>query len=398
MKWRSRIGIGVTIAAVIVAVALGFRPAPVYVDVAAASRGPLQVTVEEEGKTRVIDHYVISAPVAAYARRIELDVGSAVRKGQPLVQLDPTPSAVLDPRSRAEAQARFEAAGDALSAAQQNARAAQATAELANTDLQRITRLRKDNLASADQEDRARASARSADAALRSAKFAVEVARHEQEAARTALQYSGVKETDNASAPLLITSPVDGNVLKRERQSEGVVSAGQALIEVGDPRSLEVEVEVLSADAVRIMPGMRVMFERWGGERPLQGVVRTVEPIGFTKISALGVEEQRVLVICDITSPNEQWQQLGDGYRVEASFILWREEDVLQIPASALFRHDDGWALFVMKNGRAYRREVKIGRRNGLIAQVVAGIAAGEEVITHPDDSIEDGVRVAMRR
>jgi len=395
MKWRSRIGIGVLIAAVVIAVMLGFRPAPVSVDVVPVSRGPMQVSIEEEGKTRVIDRYLVSAPVAAYARRIELKVGGAVHKGQTLVQLEPLPSAVLDPRSQAEAQARVEAGEDALKAAQENARAAEASAELANAELQRIKHLRKENLASVDQEDRTQAAASSAKATLRSARFAVEVARHDLEAAKTALKYSGTKAS--SVEPLLITSPVEGNVLKIPRESEGVVAAGQALIEVGDPRSLEIEVEVLSADAVRIKPGMHVLFERWGGDEPLHGVVRTVEPVGFTKVSALGVEEQRVLVISDITSPQDEWRQLGDAYRVEASFILWNEENVLQIPASALFRYNNGWAVFVMQNDRAQRRVVRIGQRNGLIAQVLDGIAEGEQVIAHPDDSIDDGVRVKLR-
>lgn len=396
MKWRSRIGIGGLVAAIIVAVGLGFRTPREYVDVAGVVRAPMRVSVEEEGKTRVIDRYVISAPVAAYARRVELDVGDPVARGQTLVQLEPLPSAVLDPRSQAEAQARVDAAEDAFSAAQENSRAAAAAAELATAELQRIRRLRQNNLASEDEEDRTRAASRSADATLRSAKFAVEVARHDLEAARTALQFSGSKAS-NSTEPLLISSPIEGKVLKIERESEGVVAAGQALIEVGDSRSLEVEVDVLSPDAVRIKPGMQVLFERWGGDEPLQGVVRQVEPVGFTKISALGVEEQRVLVISDITSPPQEWQQLGDGYRVEARFILWRADDVLQIPASALFHYDGGWAVFVMLDGRAVRRVVKIGQRNGLFAQLEGGLLEGEQVITHPNDNIDDGVRVKLR-
>ena len=397
MQWRSRIGIGVLIVIIVIALGFGFRPPPVYVDVAHVSRGPLQVTVEEEGKTRVIDRYVIFAPVAAYARRVELDVGDTVSKEQSLVQLEPLPSAVLDPRSRAEAQARVEAAEDALSAARENVRAAAATAELAETELRRVKRLRDNNIASQDEEDRAQAETQNTQAVLRSARFAVEVARHELEAAKTALQYSGAKAVDNAMAPLLITSPIDGGVLKIHHESEGVVALGQALIEVGDPRSLEIEVDVLSADAVRIQPGMAVMFERWGGDEPLYGVVRRVEPVGFTKISALGVEEQRVWVISDITSPAQQWQPLGDGYRVEAAFVLWREEDVLQIPSSALFRDGEGWAVFVMESGRARHRAVRIGQRNGLIAQVLDGVVEGERVITHPDENVDDGVRVRLR-
>jgi HlyD family secretion protein len=176
-----------------------------------------------------------------------------------------------------------------------------------------------------------------------------------------------------------------------------VVVTGEALLEIGDPAALEVAVDVLSADAVRIRPGGAVQLQRWGGEQPLDAVVRIVEPSGFTKISALGVEEQRVWVIADITTPREQWQQLGDGYRVEAHFILWEDQDVLQLPASALFRHADGWAVFVVRGGKARRMAVQIGHSNGLVTQVLSGIEAGEIVIVHPDDRIEDGVRVDLQ-
>jgi len=193
---------------------------------------------------------------------------------------------------------------------------------------------------------------------------------------------------------VLIKSPVNGHVLKINHESEGVVQAGETLVEIGDPKMLEVEVDVLSADAVRISPGTPVLFERWGGKEPLKGKVRVVEPTGFTKISALGVEEQRVLVISDIISPMEKWTQLGDGYRVEAGFILWEAEGVLQVPSSALFRYENGWAVFVMKNKKALLRKVKLGRRNGLNAQVTSGLIEGNTVITHPDSSIEDGTSV----
>ncbi|MCW8859232.1 MAG: efflux RND transporter periplasmic adaptor subunit, partial [Deltaproteobacteria bacterium] len=181
-------------------------------------------------------------------------------------------------------------------------------------------------------------------------------------------------------------------------ECEGPVRTGEPLLEVGDPASLEVEVDVLSADAVKIQPGIKVLFERWGGEHPLEGTVRTVEPVGFTKISALGVEEQRVLIISDFTSPAEQWQRLGDGYRVEARFILWHKDDILQVPASSLFRYKDGWALFVIKGKHAELREVTIGQRNGLLAQIVEGVKEDEAVINHPSDEVADGRRVILRR
>ena len=189
------------------------------------------------------------------------------------------------------------------------------------------------------------------------------------EAARTALQYSAAVDSGEPVEQVPVRSPIDGKILKVVRECEGPVRTGDPLLEVGDPSALEVEVDVLSADAVKIKPGMKVLFDRWGGDKPLEGLVRVVEPVGFTKISALGVEEQRVLIICDFTSPAEKWQRLGDGYRVEARFILWHEDSVLQVPASSLFRYKEGWAVFVVENHHAERRVVKVGQRNGLVAR-----------------------------
>jgi len=242
--------------------------------------------------------------------------------------------------------------------------------------------------------DRAVAEEERSRAQLRSARFAADTARYDMEAAQTALRYAA--EPANRQ-PIEVRSPVAGAVLKIPRKSEGVVDAGQPLMEIGDPRALEVEVDVLSADAVRLHPGTDVEFERWGGDGKLEGKVRMVEPVGFTKVSALGVEEQRVWVIVDFTSPAEQWQSLGDGYRVEASFILWQGKDVLQVPASALFREGEGWALFVVQGDKAIKRTVKVGQRNGLRAQILSGINAGDKVIVHPDDQVHDGVRVVVR-
>jgi HlyD family secretion protein len=383
--------------AVLIAVGLfyGFRPQPVAVDLGAASRGPLRVTVEQEGKTRVIDRYVISAPVAAYAQRIDFEVGDSVEKGAPVVRLEPMPAEVLDPRQQAAAEARVAAAKAAVKAAQQNVDAAKAGADLAQKELQRIKKLRADGHIGQDAVDKAVAEAERSRAQLRSAQFAVDTARYDMEAAQTALRYAA--QPAAGKEPIMVRAPVAGRVLKIPRKSEGVVAAGQALMEIGDPRALEVEVDVLSADAVRLHPGTKVEFERWGGDGKLEGKVRVVEPVGFTKVSALGVEEQRVWVIVDFTSPASQWQSLGDGYRVEASFILWEGNDVLQVPASALFRDGDKWALFVVQRGKAVKREVKVGQRNGLRAQIVSGINAGDSVIVHPDDQVHDGVRVEAR-
>ena len=395
--WRRRLFWLVILLLIIASLVYGFRPQPRLVDVASASHGPMRVSVEEEGKTRVIDRYDVSAPVAGTACRVDMDVGDPVKKGQVLTMIKPLESQALDPRSWAEAQSRVAAAESALHAAEQTAKSAQAEMDLAEKELARLQPLFEKGHVSRGQLDQAAATVQTTRAASRSARFSIDVARHELEAARTALSYTGADSQANPEGNVEVRSPVDGRLLAIHQECEGVVAAGQSLLVVGDTRSLEIETEVLSADAVKIKPGMRVEFHRWGGEKPLLGRVRTVEPVGVTKVSALGVEEQRVLVISDITSDSTEWQSLGDGYRVEAEFILWEADDVLQIPASALFRFNDGWALFVMENGKAVLRMVKVGKRNGLAAQILERLTEGEKVITHPDNNIDDGVSVKLR-
>ncbi|MDH3872305.1 MAG: HlyD family efflux transporter periplasmic adaptor subunit [Gammaproteobacteria bacterium] len=396
---RSRtIGLIALAIALLVALAWGFRPRPVPVEVAAVERGPLRIMVEEEGQTRVKDRYVISAPVAGYLQRIELDVGDNVSEGQTLALLEPLRPEVLDPRSQARAEAQVAAAEAALKGADEAVTAARAEARYARSEYTRTQKLRADALISQDALEQAENHNRQASAALRSAEFAVDVARFELEAARTSLSYSLTENGETGLPAVKLRAPVDSRVLRIDHESEGVVSTAQDLLEIGDPAALEVAVDVLSADAVRIQPESRVIFRRWGGDQTLEGVVRTIEPVGFTKISALGVEEQRVWVIADLTSPRDMWLTLGDGYRVEANFILWEAGDVLQLPANALFRHADGWAVFSVENGRARRREIETGQRNGLVAEVLAGLDAGARVILHPDDRIEDGIRVEVQQ
>jgi HlyD family secretion protein len=356
---------GILIAAVVVGALLtwGFWPRPLPVEAVIAARGPMTVTIEEDGRTRVIDRYEIRAPVDGFASRVELDVGDPVAAGQVLFVITPLRSAVLDPRSRAEARARVAAADAALASTRQDAEAAGARAEFRAAELARVEPLAKRGLVSSEELDQARMETVSATAALRAARHAVDVARYELEAARTALAYSEAGEEEPAER-IPVRSPIDGRVLKVLRDGEGPVGLGDV--------------------------------ERWGGET-LEGVVRTVEPAGFTKISALGVEEQRVLVIADFTSPRERWERLGDGYRVEARFVLWQRPDVLQVPASSLFRHGDGWAVLVVADGRAGLRPVEVGQRTGLRAQVLAGLEAGEPVIDHPADAVADGARVSPR-
>lgn len=394
---RQHPAIAVITVVIIALLAWGFWPQPVLVEAVAAMRAPLAVSIEEEGRTRVIDRYIVSAPVDGVACRVQLEVGDPVKKGQVLLGITPLESQIMDPRSRAQAKARVSAAGSALRAAQEEAQAATAAQEYAATELERLQPLIEEGLIARDAFNRAETEAKTSAAAKRSADFNVDVAGYDLEAARTLLQYSAATASGIPAERVPVRAPIDGRILKVQHECEGAVRTGDPLLEVGDPTALEIEVDVLSADAVKIKPGMQVLFDRWGGEQPLQGRVRNIEPVGFTKISALGVEEQRVLVISDFTSHGEQWQRLGDGYRVEARFILWQEDDVLQVPASSLFRYKQGWAVFVIDGNRASRREIKVGQRNGLNAQILAGVATGEMVINHPSDAVEDGRSVKQR-
>ena len=384
-------------AAVAAGLWLGFMPRAVPVDIAEVTRAPLAVTVEDEGKTRVRDRYLVSAPVAGYARRIDLKAGAAVSAGQVLAVIEPARSVPLDPRAQAQARAQERAAEAALAVAQNNARSAAAAAQLAQQELARTETLRQSNFVSAQALDAARNSDARAHAAAQAARHAVTVARFDLQAARAAVASTARLPAGARSEALDVRAPAAGQVLKVFHESEGAVAAGQPLVEIGNPESLEVEVEVLSTQAVKILPGTKVILDRWGSDEPVAGTVRTVEPSGHTKVSALGVEEQRVWVIVDFTSPRQAWQRLGDGYRVEARFILWQGNNVLQLPSSALFHHGKGWAVFRVEDGRARLTPVEIGQRAGLATQVLSGLSAGDRVVSHPDESISDGVRVKGR-
>jgi len=398
MKSQRRTILYVIAAFIILAIGYGFLPKSITVETARAQQGHMRVAIEEEGMTRVMNRYIVSAPVAGFALRIGLDIGDPVSRGERITGLEPLRSNVLDPRSRAEAKARVAAAEASLHAVKEKARAARASYDFAKKDAGRVRQLFKDALVTQEKLDIAEANMQRTDAELNSSEFAVEVALHEKEAALTSLKYSAAQQTGMVTEKVLIKAPVSGRVLKIHHESEGVVREGEALIEIGDPRALEVQVDVLSADAVKLRPGMAVFFERWGGDRPLEGRVRSIEPAGFTKVSALGVEEQRVLVISDIVSPPQEWTQLGDGYRVEAGFVLWEDKNVLQVPSSALFRTGNSWSVFAVKNNKAQLRTVQTGYSNGLSTQIVSGLNEGEMVILHPDNSLKDGRRVSTRR
>ena len=390
------------------AIYLGMRPQPLEVETSAVRVAPMETTVEEEGKTRLRDRFVVSVPLAGILRRHDWKVGDTLTAGRPVAFLTPLRAEVLDTRRLSENEARLQAASAAregsdarLRSAQEQLKAAEADAEYWKQQLGREEKLLAGGDIPAARLDRTRAEVKRAEAARLAAEQAVALARTEisraradVEAARAAASNPGLAAASNAPV-IPVHSPVAGRVVRVVRQSEGPVAAGEAILELGNTRALEVEVELLSADAVKMMPGTRVRLARWGGEGTLEARVRLVEPTGFTKLSALGVEEQRVRVIADLVSPADQWQRLGEGYRVEAAFVLWSGERVLQVPASALFRAGEKWAVFVVAGGFAHQRLVEVGHRNGLTAEVLSGLKEGEEVIPHPDDKVKDGLAVA---
>jgi len=384
---------------VVLATVYGFLPKTQEVDLVYVSREPLQVTIEEEGRPRLKERYVVSAPTAGYMRRIDVKVGDSIRKGQILVALEPLPSRALDPRSRAEAEATVSAAQAGLDAAMEKERAATADADYIEKRLERIKNLYAKRYVAKDQFDQTEAEAKKARSVQRSAKAAVDVSRSELERIKSTLRnFSGSGRPEKRDT-VYVSSPVGGSVFRIYRESEGAVNVSEPLMDIGNLRNLEVRIEVLSSDAVKIKKGMTVLFKRWGGEGTLTGTVRVVEPAGFTKVSSLGVEEQRVLVIADITSPPETWRTLGDGFRLEAHFIVWGGENILQVPASALFRSErkKEWAVFVIDNGRARHRTVEVGQRNGLSAEIISGLKEKDKVIAHPDDAISDDTRIRPR-
>lgn len=369
----------------------------------AVTQGPLQETFTEEAKTRLKQRYAIAAPVSGTLQRITLEPGDAVQEGQPVAYIAPAASTLLDDRSRAQAEADVKSGQSQQAAASQRIAAARAAHQLAQASLKRARALAAGQAASQEALDQAQAAATRAAAELAAAQADEQAAIARVAAARATLAHEGAAGESGARAPQPVLSPVSGVVLRRSLQSATPVAAGQSLMEVGDTAQLEIEAEVLSTDAVRLAPGMAARVLRWGGPAPLQARVTRVEPGGFTKVSALGVQEQRTRVILELTSPRADWAALGDAWRVETEFITRQEENAVQVPASALFRtaateggagSTGGWALYVVENGRARLTPVRIGLRSDAAAQILEGAAPGQTVILQPDDRIHDGVRI----
>jgi HlyD family secretion protein len=385
--WPRRLALAGAGALAIAALAWAFAPSPPRVATAVVGRGSLVEELVEDGVARVRDRYVITAPIPGTLLRPTHRPGDAVEPEHVVASLAPTTSPLLDARSRAEAALRAASARDARAQAQAAVAMASMNQSLAERELARVEALGEH--ASPRDRDVATARARIAAAEVASARFAAEVAAHEAALAASVLE----RGAEDAAEELLVTSPVDGVVLRVHQSSAGVVAPGTPLLELGDPRALEVVVDVLTPDAVRIPPNARVTIERWGGA-PLEARVDRVEPAAFTRISALGVEEQRVNVVIDLVSPPEERAALGDGYRVEARIVLDRRDDAVRVPESAVFRRGDGHAVFIVAGGRATLTPVTLGLRTGREAEVVEGLAAGDVVIVHPGESVADGARV----
>jgi len=388
---------GVFVMLASVAVVVTIRPDPVWVDLAPVTRGPMEITIKEEGKTRVRDRYVVSSPVAGYLHRVLLEVGDPVIPGELLTEVDPMPASTLDARSRAEAEAKVQSARSALNSTRQKVAAAEAEADLAVRELARLQALSDDHFVSDERLQQAKAAADRAKAILRSARFDEEVMAHELAAARTRLEVSAARANGNGAVERVpVRSPVNGSVLGIVRKSEGVIQAGEAILELGDPGALEVVVDVLSFDAVNLQPGIATRLTGWGGGT-LDAVVRRVEPVGFEDMSALGVEERRVQVVADITSPTDAWQSLGDGYRVDAEFLLWRSDNVLQVPESAIFVSEGQHQVFRVVDDRAVLTNVSVGRTNGFHTVIQDGLGEADSVVRHPDRQLEDGSQIRVR-
>lgn len=376
-----------------------FWPRPVEVDVARASRGSLRVTVDEDGKTRIKERYVVSAPLAGQLQRITLRAGDSVVAGKTLLAvIEPGDPALLDDRSRAQAEARVKAAEASRKQAVSRLDRARVAYNLSKNELHRIRQMVVGRDTTYQDLEAAEHKERMAQEDMKTSQFAIQIADFELDLARAALMRTRPRSPGDADSwRFEIHAPVSGRVLRVFQESLTTVTAGQQLLEVGDPSDLEIEVDVLSSDAVKIARGAKVILEHWGGDTPLGGQVRVVEPSGFMKRSALGVEEQRVNVIIDFVDPPEKRSRLGDAYRVEARIVIWSAEDVLKVPSGCLFRRGDDWAIFAIEDGRAELRRVVVGRSNALETEITSGLDAGAVVILHPSDKIQPGIRVVPR-
>jgi HlyD family secretion protein len=400
MKWKKPLFAASAGLIVVLALFWFLRPAAVGVDLATVTRGPLEVTVDDEAKTRIRHVYTVSAPLAGKVLRTPYHAGDPVIANETIVAvMQPSSPAFHDARTHQELLAALSVADAAITLAEAEIRRIDAALTLARNELKRAQPLAQSGTISQAALDKSTMAVETNEAALASAKAQLLVRRNER--ASVAARVGSPSGTAPASAAadccIQIPAPVTGQILKLAQESEAVVPAGAPLVEIGNPADLEIVAELLSTDAVQIKPGASVRIDGWGGPA-LQGRVQRVEPAGFLKVSALGIEEQRVRTIIDFTDPTTAWRQLGHDYRVIAHVVISSSADVLTVPVSALFRVGDDWAVFTANDGRAKRAIIKVGLRNSRSAEVSAGLVSGDEVVMHPSDRIVDGTRVQQRQ
>ncbi|WP_395744894.1 efflux RND transporter periplasmic adaptor subunit [Prosthecobacter sp.] len=383
-------------AALVLAVVYAMQPRPVEVETGAVHQGPLTVYVSEEGKTRIRNRYMVAAPVAGSMQRVVLKPGDEVKAGETvLTRIEPALSPLLDARARSEAQARVDAALAARSRASENIEMARTSLKYAQANWDRIKNNTEKGVISDTDRDTFQREAEMKTREVKSAEFALQVADFELAQARAALQQ--IDKPAPGGASIEVRAPVSGVVLRVQQESSTIVTPGTAIVEIGDPSDLEIEAEILSRDAVTIKPGDAVTVEQWGGDAPAKARVRRVEPAAFTKVSALGVEEQRVLVLSDLVDQTPALKALGDRYRVEVRVAIWHSDDTLLVPAGALFREGSEWKTFLYDSGKARSVVVKAGRTDGKFTQVLSGLKNGDEVLMHPPDTVRDGSQVVKR-
>lgn len=386
----------VVLVAALVVGFMAFRPQPVSVETALVSQGDLRITVREDGKTRIRDKYIVSTPVAGRLSRIELEPGDEVCGDErPFAVILPAKPSMLDARAKAQAEARVDHATASVKRAKVASKQLEVNVELARTKLARARKLIESKSISRDEYDVARAEHLSLSQSIRASEFDQEIATYELKTAKAAvLQFSDDQST--SGQPFEVFTPVCGNVLRVFQESATAVNVGTPLIEIGDPTNLEMVVDVLSTDAVKIRPGSKLVVRHWGGENPLTGTVRVVEPAAFTKVSSLGVEEQRVNVIAAFDAGQEGLSTLGDGFRVEADITVKQVPNALQVPNSSLFRYQREWHVFVVEADRSVRRKVSIGDQNDSHTEIRTGIEPGETVILFPSDSVTNDGRIRV--
>jgi HlyD family secretion protein len=411
MKHKTWFVAAAVVIALGLALAWAFAPRPVEVELAPVTQGRFETTIDEDGKTRLAERYLVSAPVAGRLARITLKEGDAVALDTPLAQLSSVLPAMLDERTLRELQARVEAAQDNVVRAGTRIARAQVSVEQARNEARRSEQLAQQGFIAPTKLDTDRLATQAAQREVESAAAERRIAEHDVEQARAALGAMRLPASTAGQRGFTVRAPVAGRVLRVLQASEGTVALGTPLLELGDTARLEIVAELLTNDAMAARPGSRVLIERWGGPATLEGRVRSVEPAAFTKVSALGVEEQRVRVVIDLASPLAEWQALGDGYRVSVRIVTLAEDQAVQVPVSAVFplpadgTDADGggaaaarFAVFVAEGGRARQVPVQLGARNGRAAWVRSGLAPGQQVIVYPPAAVREGVRVAARK